>query len=297
MQKLAEAEECFRQAIEVYKELHAESGASMLTKEALGAFYELQKMFISQGKPNLSEKILTEEVEPLTTHDFDDITFFWHLTHVAYIYVEYDYTQYAKAAWRRVFETYEEKHDQLIEQTAKRSPFEERVVSIITNSRNEFALMQLNQGRVEAAQKVFEDIDQKAYTLQTTSKYFDTILSNFLISADERDFVCGIFVIELRVRNPRIIFPNSLIRLRVELNGQTVDQKEIEYDGSRSSLLLRGNSLSTLEEGSYILFVEVVDEMSEETYQHRQSLKTQFSFQPGTPMDSFIEMLQSQSRS
>ena len=296
MQKLAEAEECFRQAIEVHKELHAESGASMLTKEALGAFYELQKMFISQGKPNLSEKILTEEVEPLTTHDFDDITFFWHLTHVAYIYVEYDYTQYAEAAWRRVFETYEEKHDQLIEQTAKRSPFEERVVSIITNSRNEFALMQLNQGRVEAAQKVFEDIDQKAYTLQTTSKYFDTILSNFLISADERDFVCGIFVIELRVRNPRIIFPNSLIRLRVELNGQTVDQKEIEYDGSRP-LVLRGNSLSTLEEGSYILFVEVVDEMSEETYQHRQSLKTQFSFQPGTPMDSFIEMLQSQSRS
>ena len=296
MQKLAEAEECFRQAIEVHKELHAESGASMLTKEALGAFYELQKMFISQGKPNLSEKILTEEVEPLTTHDFDDITFFWHLTHVAYIYVEYDYTQYAEAAWRRVFETYEEKHDQLIEQTAKRSPFEERVVSIITNSRNEFALMQLNLGLVEAAQKVFEVLDQKAFTLKTTSKYFDTVLSDLIISADESVCVCGIFMIELKVRNPRI-FPNSLIRLRVERNGQTVDQKEIEYDGSRSSLLLRGNSLSTLEEGSYILFVEVVDEMSEETYQHRQSLKTQFSFQPGTPMDSFIEMLQSQSRS
>ena len=260
----------------------------MLTEEALAVYSDLQKLFISQGKPEISEKILLEEVEPLTTHGFADITFFWHLTHMAYSYIEYDYTQYAEAAWHRVFEMYREKYDQLMDQTGTRFAFE--VVSLIANSRNEFALMQLNQGHVKAAQKEFQELDKRAYSLMTTSKYFDTILTDVFVHPDERQCASGTFIIKLRVRNSNLFLPSTLLRFRVEQNGQIIDEKETEYDGSRNSLVLRGNPLTNVEMGTAVLVVELTcPDRKKNPYQHRQTVNIPVSFQPGTSMSSLSE--------
>ena len=51
--------------------------------EALFVLIRLQNLFISQAKPDVSEKILKEEVEPLTIHNFEDVDFFSYLSALA----------------------------------------------------------------------------------------------------------------------------------------------------------------------------------------------------------------------
>ena len=291
--QFSEAETCFRQAIDIHLKLHKEKESTTLTKDALSAFFELQKLYIIQGKPQISEKILAEEVEPHTTHDYDDLTFYWHLTHVAYIYVENDYTQYAEGAWQRIFDTYQSKYVELTEEGAagKRTSFEERVISIVANSRNEHALMQFNQGKIQAAQEIFADLSKRGYNLQTTSKYFDTVNSNCLIGSDERENVKCTFLLELKVRNKRIMPPNCTIRFRVErLDGEVVDETEHPYEDS-TVFIMKSNDLSSVRTGPYILFAELAEELREESYSHRQAITVQYDFEPGTNIKDFMRAI------
>lgn len=291
--QFAEAETCFRQAIDIHLKLHETAEAKTLSKDALSAFFELQKLYIVQGKPQISEKILTEEVEPHTIHDYEDLTFYWHLTHVAYIYVENDYTQYAESAWKRIFDTYQSKYDELTAETAtgKRSSFEERVISIVANSRNEHALMQYNQGKIQAAKETFAMLSQRGYNLQTTSKYFDTVNSNCLIGSDERDNAKCTFLLELKIRNKRIMPPNCTIRFRVEcLDGELVDETEHTYEDN-TVIIMRSSDMSSVRKGPYILFAELAEELREDTYSHRQAISVQYDFQPGTNINELVRSI------
>ena len=65
MKEHSEAENCFREAINLDQEIQTESGSSTLSEEALTIFCAVQKLFLMQGQPDLSEKILTEEAPPL----------------------------------------------------------------------------------------------------------------------------------------------------------------------------------------------------------------------------------------
>ena len=164
---------------------HTQKGKEMLSKEALACFFELQKMYIAQGKPQLADAINNEEIATLTAMNYDDITFYWHLTHLAYIFIEYDYDNYAERMWKRVFEMYQSSYEE-IEAKAKgqRTKFDERVLSIVTNSKNEIGVMYFNQGKRGLYNEICSALSKKEYQLHTTSKFFDSSTFNLLVSSD-----------------------------------------------------------------------------------------------------------------
>ena len=90
------AEKLLREAVDTFVEIHRSSGAVNLSKEALTSYFELQQFFIGQGKPMLALQINTEELARLTSMSFEDISYYWHLTHLAYIFTEYNYQDFAE---------------------------------------------------------------------------------------------------------------------------------------------------------------------------------------------------------
>ena len=134
--------------------------------------------------------ILNKEIKPLTSTSYDDIAYYWHLTHLAYIFIEYDYSQFAEQVWNEVLEMYESSYEELKEKThAERTTFDERVLSIVTNTKNEMSVMYYNQGKLNKFKELQKELMEKRYRLFTTSKYFDTTNIDFLFSSDDSDCV------------------------------------------------------------------------------------------------------------
>lgn len=75
---------------------------------------------------------------------------------------------------------YEEAYEEIIEKKQK-SQFENRILSIVTNTRNEISVLYYNQGKKNAYKEIQKHLVEKKYQLVTTSKYLDTIVQRTLL--------------------------------------------------------------------------------------------------------------------
>ena len=134
--------------------------------------------------------ILNNEILTLTSATYDDISYYWHLTHLAYIFIEYDYTQYAEKVWKQVLDMYQSSYEEIVVQPKEtRSSFSQRVLSIVTNTKNEMSVMYYNQGKLGLFKEIQDELTKNSYQLYTTSKYFDSTNVNFILTKDDSDMV------------------------------------------------------------------------------------------------------------
>ena len=253
-----------------------------MSKDALSPFLELQRNFIARGAPRLAELVLTEEIEKVTPHDFDDLTFFWHLTHLAYIFLDYGYSEEAERLRERAMAPFRARYDEIsVIPAVLHSRYDQRLSSLVNNTRNELALQRFNSGKVEEALAEFQSLEKKELHLNTTSQYFDTLFDYFYLMPDA-EFVQGHFIMELRVRHPQKMPENATIRFWVEAFGVSPLETTISYERGSGLVVLRSQTTSSVQVGPHTLIAEI-NGAGFPPYQHRQSLFIRFPVAPNTP--------------
>lgn len=103
--------------------------------------------------------------------ELDNITYNWHLTHIAIAMVESDYNSYAEQFWLRILDRFSPV------EKFQCSPEYRRIHSLVVNSINELSVMYYNQGKQEEWQNYSRLIHSKRSNLCTGSKYFETQLA------------------------------------------------------------------------------------------------------------------------
>jgi len=280
------AESYFRNAIAVHVEEHKKSGASELSKDALSCYFEIQKMLISQGKPTLALNMNDDEISQLTSMKYEDISFYWHLTHLAYILVEYDYTQFAEQLWKKVFAMYENKCNEVIKKSkSKRTNFEKRVFSIVSNAKNELSVLYYNQGKRGFFTQIQTELQKLKLPLDTNSKFYDSSGFNILFGEDPQGFATVHFILKLKVRNHSIMTQVTGIRFHIEYEGTPILRSKCNYDPDCNLIVLTSPVDNHIEIGTYGFVVETLLDGfdGEEIYTHFNFIYCGKHVPPNTP--------------
>jgi hypothetical protein len=115
-----------------------------------------------------TEKALAIETELENLCELDNITFNWHLTHLAMALVESSRNDLAEQFWNRILDRFATLENFL------HLPDYRRIQSLVSNSLNELSVMFFNQGQQDKWLDNATIIRQRRWSLMTGSKYFDT---------------------------------------------------------------------------------------------------------------------------
>ena len=139
-------------------------------KDLLKVYLALQRLYISQGNPEKALEI-EKQLENIVAADSNDIVYYWHLTHLAYAFIMYDYDELAEALWKRIIALYQEAYNRIAD-FQNCSKFEARVRSIYLNSTNDLSNLYYNQRKWELHKELRSRVSSDCFLL-TTSKYFN----------------------------------------------------------------------------------------------------------------------------
>jgi hypothetical protein len=114
--------------------------------------------------------------------ELENITYNWHLTHVAIAMVESDNHMYAEQLWKGIL-------DRFSPLTKFQFSTEyRRIHSLVANSINELSVMYYNHAQQDKWQTYATLIRDNRWNLSTGSKCFETHLSRVSLSVFEQDW-------------------------------------------------------------------------------------------------------------
>lgn len=164
--------------------------------------------------------------------DMEDVTFYWHLSHVATVCMTFDFVEQAEALYRRILEKWEP--------VLERDDSNKRVLSLVGNTTNELAGLLINTNRNEEGQAYRRVLKEKKWGLLTTSKYFVTRNSTIVFNpVGDNDFN-GMFKFSIGARSP--VEKGMVVEIDFELTDGTSETQRYTVD---DKVLLEGISTSS----------------------------------------------------
>merc|ERR1712063_35313 len=109
-------------------------------------------------------------------------------------------------------------------------------------------VMYFNQGKTGLYNEISSSLAKKEYQLHTTSKFFDSLSFNLLVSTDpETGYLTIQFIFELKIRNHNIMTNVRNLRFKVLHNDQLLDCTEHDYDPMENVVVMLSTSMNQLE--------------------------------------------------
>lgn len=200
-----------------------------LTRDIYAAYLHLITCHVEQGHLGSAQQVMAvvdKQADP------EDVSFYWHLSHVASLFATFDFVEEAEALYRRILVKWEE--------FVERDESNKRVLSLVGNTTNELSVLLLNTNRVEEAQVYRQKLKDKKWGLLTTSKYFVTRNSTILFNpVGDNDFN-GMFKFSLGARSP--LEKGMVIEIAFELTDGSQETQRYTVD---DTILLEGISTSS----------------------------------------------------
>ena len=248
--------------------------ASSLSEVKEYIFYAillLQSLRIAKGRPEQSEKIFEEIVEPNFCQSFENVEFFAYVVTLSGAYAQHDFPRFAQSKCQKVLDMYSE-HAESLDLSVEPSEMDQEILILVTSAHSLLGHQLLNQGQTEEAMLHFSRFEKGNFQFKTLSKYFKVEEAAFLPKWDDNNYVMGEFVMLLSIEERNIIFPNTQLNVIISNpSGETVWQTSFIIH-SLEYIRVHSEQVQFTQRGRFVVHLELIDPMTEEAYLHRQTI-------------------------
>ena len=98
----------------------------------------------------------------------------------------------------------------------------------------------------------------------------------------------GQFVIDLFIREPANIFPNTHLDVIILNDKGEVVWEHTTLIRKQFYIQVRSQNLPVIQRGRYVASLAIIDPMTEEAALHRQTIWVEHPFSPQTPTNTFF---------